>query len=218
MDKLLNAINKTISRLGFEESFVYLKQNKYISNIGLSLSPEEMTCKQFIGDLKSVDLESLINKGALTAEFYHHDYSPEAIIKPNGTWTLLKHRVRAEIAGVLPFIKLKNKLYSSMGVRVNGEPTVSPKVFMDYLNPSLIYLGDGAVIGEAAKLQAHFYNAGKYIIGEIMVGERATIGAGARLLPGTVICNDCVVGVDSTVMGYLSAGKHVLPNSFYKNF
>ncbi|HLE06955.1 MAG TPA: hypothetical protein VI790_06380 [Candidatus Nanoarchaeia archaeon] len=215
---LIKSIDNYINRLNFSESYVYLQANEFISQIGFSKRSDESTSKAFLGKLSDLDLESIIdNNKVLTAEFYTYDYSSKSLVKPNGVFSLLKNRIRTEIAGILPFIELKNSIYQSIGVQL-GECTISPKVFMDYLNPSLISIGDESIIGEAAKLQAHFFNPGKCVIGNISVGKRCVIGAGARLLPGTVINDYSTIGVDSTVSGYVPTKTKINPKTFYKKF
>lgn len=215
---LIESINNYIKRLNFSESYTYLQNNEFISQIGFSLLSNEKTSKKFLGKLSDLDLESIIDKNkVLTAEFYTYDYTNESLVKPNGVFNLLKNRIRTELAGILPFIELKNSIYKGMGTQL-GNCTIAPKVFMDYLNPSLISIGDESIIGESAKLQAHFFNPGKCVIGNIHIGKRCVIGAGARLLPGTVINNYSTIGVDSTVSGYVPNRIKINPNSFYKKF
>ncbi len=105
-----------------------------------------------------------------------------------------------------------------IGVNIKKGITISPKVFMDYLNPNLITINDGSIIGEGAKLQAHFFNQGTYVIGKIRIGKHSVIGAGARLLPGTIIEDNVIIGVDSVVSGYVPNNTKINPNSFYKLF
>ncbi len=218
---LEEAINSTIRRLDFGKSYVYMRKGDYISHLGFSLSSEEETQKTYVGYLPELDLSSIIEKNnVMTAEFYHHDYSAKALIKPNSLLKLLYNRVISEIAQILPFVSVKNSMYSGMGINVqkteDAAPTVSPKVFMDYLNPSLISIGAGTIVGEGAKIQAHFFNPGRYVIGEIRIGKKCVVGAGARLLPGTIIRDSVKVGVDSVAAGYVD--ENVKPLSFYEKF
>lgn len=218
---LITSINNTLKRISFNHAYVYIKKNKHFSQLGFSKKNTEKTSKELIGSLNELNLEEIIKENnVLTAEFYTKDYSSASLVRPNGVMKLLTNRIRTEIAGMLPFIDLKNSLYKSMGVNIKegvyGTPTIAPKVFMDYLNPDLVSINEGSVIGEGAKIQAHFFNPGKFVIGEIRIGKRCVIGAGARLLPGTIIKDYSIIGVDSTIYGIVPEKTKINPHSFYK--
>lgn len=215
MNELQHAIIKTLINLEMINSHVYQCNNK----LGFSLSSEEATSKKYLGFINDIDLESIISN-CRTAEFYHHNYNHNALIKPCGYFQLIKNRIVTEIAGVLPFPYLKNSFYRSIGVKINqgikGVPTIAPKVFIDYLNPELLSIGEGSIIGESAALQAHFFNPGKYVIGNISISEQAVIGSRAHLLPGAHVSRKAQVGVGSVINGIVPEGMKVEPNSYYK--
>ncbi len=98
MNNLIKAINKTLNHLKMNNSHVFIKNNKHISNIGFSLNKEETTNKEYIGQLNKLKLENLFKKypNILTAEFYH-DKSINALIKPNNLLSLINNRVITEL-------------------------------------------------------------------------------------------------------------------------
>jgi acetyltransferase-like isoleucine patch superfamily enzyme len=71
----------------------------------------------------------------------------------------------------------------------------TPDVFW----PELITVEDDAIIGYDATLLCHEFLQEEYRTGEIHVGERAMIGAGAVVLPGVHIGADAQVAANSLV-------------------
>ena len=234
MTELCNAINETLKRLNKVKNYehVYISGGNYILNLGISPKRNEQTRKEYIGSIKDSTLEEVITNAGfdvnkvMTCEFYAMSCDTQAMMKPNNFLKLLFNRVVIEIAGVIPSPAVKNYMLSGIGVGIedvliNGErytPSIAPKTFIDYLNPKLIKIGAGTISGEAAKFQAHFFNPRRYVIGNINVGKMVAIGAGVRLMPGTDIRDSAIIGVDSTVSGYVPEGAHVAPNSYYKCF
>jgi len=98
-----------------------------------------------------------------------------------------------------PSLRLKNWLLRRLGADV-GEGvafalTATPDVFW----PELVTVGDHAIIGYDATLLCHEFLQDEYRTGEIVVGERVMIGAGAVVLPGVEIGAGAQVGANSVV-------------------
>jgi acetyltransferase-like isoleucine patch superfamily enzyme len=81
----------------------------------------------------------------------------------------------------------------------------TPDVFW----PELITVEDDAIIGYDATLLCHEFLQEEYRTGEVRVGERAMIGAGAVVLPGVRIGADAQVAANSLVDSDVPPGATV---------
>ncbi len=82
----------------------------------------------------------------------------------------------------------------------------TPDVFW----PELITVHDHAIIGYDATILCHEFLQDEYRTGEVVIGERAMIGAGAVVLPGVEIGSDARVGANSLVTEDVPAGVTVV--------
>jgi acetyltransferase-like isoleucine patch superfamily enzyme len=98
-----------------------------------------------------------------------------------------------------PSLKLKRwlmrRLDATIGEGVSLGLTATPDVFW----PEHITIEDHAIIGYDATLLCHEFLQDEYRTGEVVVGERAMIGAGAIVLPGVEIGADAQVAANSLV-------------------
>jgi len=78
----------------------------------------------------------------------------------------------------------------------------TPDVFW----PELVTVGEDAVVGYDATLLCHEFLQDEYRTGEVVVGDRAMIGAGAVVLPGVEIGDDAQVAANSLVADDVPAG------------
>lgn len=81
----------------------------------------------------------------------------------------------------------------------------TPDVFW----PELITVRDHTIIGYDATILCHEFLQDEYRTGEVIIGERAMIGAGAIVLPGVEIGADARVSANSLVTEDVPAGTTV---------
>jgi len=113
------------------------------------------------------------------------------------------------VARYSPSLKLKNWLLRRVGADI-GEGvafglTATPDVFW----PNLITIGDDAIVGYDATILCHEYLQDELRTGEVVVGERAMIGAGAVILPGVHVGADAQVAANSLVTEDVPPGATV---------
>ena len=109
------------------------------------------------------------------------------------------------------YVKLYPKYLSWLGIKVdakNCEQTwISPTVFFDSSQYDLIEIGKNVTISFGVKVLVHDFSikhAARAICKEdkvkssirqpVKIGNNVFIGAETMILPGTVICDNCIVG------------------------
>ncbi len=103
------------------------------------------------------------------------------------------------VCRVSPSLTLKNYLLRRLGVTVGEGVAWGLESTPDVFWPELITIRDDAIIGYDATLLCHEFLQDEYRTGEVVVGERAMIGAGAIVLPGVEIGADAQVAANSLV-------------------
>ena len=98
-----------------------------------------------------------------------------------------------------PSLRLKNWLLRRLGATVGDGVTFALTATPDVFWPELITVGDHAIVGYDATLLCHAFLQDEYRTGEVVVGERAMIGAGSIVLPGVEIGDGAQVGANSVV-------------------
>jgi hypothetical protein len=73
------------------------------------------------------------------------------------------------------------------------------------LDPYLISIGDGTVIGGDAIVTAHIFGNGELFLAPITIGKDCQIGAHALLCPGVTVGDGATIGIRT----YLRAGRRV---------
>jgi len=66
--------------------------------------------------------------------------------------------------------------------------------------PERIIVGADAIIGYDATILCHEYLQDEYRVGETIIGARATVGAGAIVLPGVEVGTGATVAANSLVV------------------
>ncbi len=97
---------------------------------------------------------------------------------------------------VLPFVTLTPFgiwFLRAMGMRMGQRPRITTELISD---PCMITLGDDVVIGGSAHVFCHFGGAGHLTIAPVIIGSRATIGLQATVM------GDVVVGEDATILAH----------------
>ena len=131
-------------------------------------------------------------------------------------WTAARSPLRVAInylvvwlVRISPSLRLKRWLLRRLGATV--EPGVSwgleatPDVFW----PDLITLKADAIVGYDATILCHEFLQEEYRTGEVVVGERAMIGAGAIILPGVEIGAGAKIAANSLVTRDVPPGATV---------
>jgi acetyltransferase-like isoleucine patch superfamily enzyme len=102
-------------------------------------------------------------------------------------------------ARIAPSLRLKSWLLRRIGVTVGEGVSWGLESTPDVFWPELITVEDDAIIGYDATLLCHEFLQDEYRTGEVVVGERAMIGAGAVVLPGVEIGTGAQVAANSLV-------------------
>jgi hypothetical protein len=93
----------------------------------------------------------------------------------------------------LPFVTLTPFgmwFLRAMGMRIGARAHINTEFISD---PSLIEIGDDAVIGGSVHLFAHFGGGGHLTIAPVRIGHRATIGQMATLMGDVWVGDDAVI-------------------------
>ena len=132
------------------------------------------------------------------------------------SWTRAKSPVRVALnyvvivlARISPSLKLKNALLRSIGVSVGEGVSWGLESTPDVFWPELVTVEDHAIVGYDATILCHEFLQEEYRTGEVVVGERAMIGAGAIVLPGVEIGAGASVAANSLVTRDVPPGETV---------
>ena len=110
---------------------------------------------------------------------------------------------------VSPSLRLKNWLLRRLGVDCGTGVSWGLEATPDVFWPERITLGDHAIVGYDATLLCHEFLQDEYRLGDVVVGERAMIGAGAVVLPGVTVGADAQVAANSLVVEDVAPGETV---------
>jgi acetyltransferase-like isoleucine patch superfamily enzyme len=131
-------------------------------------------------------------------------------------WTDAKSPLRVALNYVVvwlvrisPSLKLKTWLLRRIGVTVGEGVSWGLEATPDVFWPEHITIRDHAIIGYDATLLCHEFLQEEYRVGDVVVGERAMIGAGAVVLPGVEIGDGAQVAANSLVTRDVPAGETV---------
>ncbi|NHN48828.1 acyltransferase [Halostella sp. JP-L12] len=113
------------------------------------------------------------------------------------------------LARVSPSLRLKSFLLRRIGVAVGEGVSWGLESTPDVFWPELITVEDDAIIGYDATILCHEFLQDEYRTGEVVVGERAMIGAGAVVLPGVRIGEGASVAANSLVTEDVPPGETV---------
>jgi acetyltransferase-like isoleucine patch superfamily enzyme len=113
------------------------------------------------------------------------------------------------IARVVPSLRARNWALRRLGAAVGPGVAWGLEATPDVFWPELITLGGDCIVGYDATLLCHEFLQDEYRTGEVVVGERAMIGAGVVVLPGVEIGADARVAANSLVADDVPAGATV---------
>ena len=91
------------------------------------------------------------------------------------------------LAKAVDYSPIKVLLYRLAGFRIGRGVFISPDVLLDPHFPSLIEIGDHAIIGWGTHLFAHEFDGRRYRLGRIRVGAGAVLGAFCVVRGGVTI-------------------------------
>ena len=110
---------------------------------------------------------------------------------------------------VSPSLRLKRWLLRRIGVNVEAGAVFALEATPDVFFPHLVTVREDAIVGYGATILCHEFLQDEVRTGEVVVGERAMIGAGAIVLPGVEIGPDASVAANSLVTTDVPAGATV---------
>jgi len=107
----------------------------------------------------------------------------------------------------LPFATLTPQgvwFLRAMGMKIGRHAFINTEYISD---PSLITIGDDAVIGGSVRIFAHYGGRGNLVIAPVVVGGRATLGL------ASCVMGDVIIGADATLLPHsvLLPGSRVGP-------
>lgn len=108
-----------------------------------------------------------------------------------------------------PSLRLKRWLLRRIGVTVGEGAVFALEATPDVFFPHLLTVEDHAIVGYDATLLCHEFLQDEVRTGEVVVGERAMIGAGAVVLPGVEIGAGAQVAANSLVVDDVPADATV---------
>ncbi|MFZ3060075.1 MAG: acyltransferase [Candidatus Methanoperedens sp.] len=142
------------------------------------------------------NLKTYSSKGVHNSLWYWSD-----IVSP---FKVTFNYICMSLARISPSLRLKNLLYSAMGIKVGEHVSVGLEVNMDVFFPELIDIGENSIIGFNSTILCHEFLVGEYRTGNVVIGKNVTIGANTTILPGVTIADDSVVSAHSLVNGDVS--------------
>ncbi len=94
----------------------------------------------------------------------------------------------------LPFVTLTPFgvwFLKAMGMKIGRHAFINTEYISD---PQLISIGDDAALGGSVRIFAHYGGGGSFVIAPVVVGHRATLGLGCCVM------GDVIIGDDATIL------------------
>ena len=113
------------------------------------------------------------------------------------------------LARLAPSLPVKNWALRRLGVTVGEGVSWGLEATPDVFWPERVTLGADCIVGYDATLLCHEFLQNELRLGDVTVGERAMIGAGAIVLPGVEIGADAQVAANSLVADDVPPGVTV---------
>mgnify|MGYP001627055343 CR=1 FL=1 len=112
---------------------------------------------------------------------------------------VMRNYVVIVLARICPSLRFKNRLLGAIGVTVGEGVSWGLESTPDVFWPERITVGDDAIIGYDATLLCHEFLQDEYRLGDVVLEDRAMIGAGAVVLPGVTVGEGAQVAANSLV-------------------
>ncbi len=122
---------------------------------------------------------------------------------------VVRNYVVIVLARICPSLRLKNWLLRRIGVTVGAGVSWGLESTPDVFWPERIAVGNDAIIGYDATLLCHEFLQDEYRLGDVVVGDRAMIGASAVVLPGVTVGEGARVAANSLVAEDVPPGTTV---------
>jgi acetyltransferase-like isoleucine patch superfamily enzyme len=126
----------------------------------------------------------------------------------NPLWVVVNYVV-VVVCRISPSLVFKRWLLRRIGVTVGPGVAWGLESTPDVFWPERITVEADAVIGYDATILCHEFLQDEYRTGDVVVGERAMVGAGATVLPGVEIGADARVAANSLVAADVPPGATV---------
>ena len=114
-------------------------------------------------------------------------------------WRVILNYLLVWVARIAPSLRVRSWALRRLGATVGDGVSWGLEATPDVFWPELITLGDDVVVGYDSVLLCHEFLQDEYRTGEVVVGDRAMIGAKAVVLPGVRIGADAEVAANSLV-------------------
>lgn len=131
-------------------------------------------------------------------------------------WPEARHPLRVIVNYIVvvlarhaPSLRAKNWLLRRIGMTVGERVSWGLEATPDVFWPNLITIGDHVIVGYDATILCHEFLQDEYRTGEVVVADRAMIGAGAIVLPGVHIGEGARVAANSLVTDDVPPGVTV---------
>jgi acetyltransferase-like isoleucine patch superfamily enzyme len=124
-------------------------------------------------------------------------------------WRVVLNYLLVWVARIAPFLRWKNWALRRLGVTVGRGVSWGLEATPDVFWPELITLGDDVIVGYDSVILCHEFLQDEYRTGDVVVGDRAMIGAKAVLLPGVRIGEGAQVAANSLVTRDVPPGTTV---------
>ncbi|MFB6220892.1 MAG: DapH/DapD/GlmU-related protein [Halolamina sp.] len=124
-------------------------------------------------------------------------------------WRVALNYLVVWLIRVSPSLRLKNWLLARLGVDCGSGVSWGLEATPDVFWPERITLGDNAIVGYDATLLCHEFLQEEYRVGDVRIGERAMVGAGAIILPGVEVGAEAQVAANSLVVEDVPPGETV---------
>jgi acetyltransferase-like isoleucine patch superfamily enzyme len=154
-----------------------------------------------------------------TAERRHDRVTRHATPGPGNSlrgWTDARNPLRVAINYVVvwlirvsPSLRLRSWLLRRLGATVGEGVSWGLEATPDVFWADHITLEDHVIVGYDATLLCHEFLQEEYRVGDVVIGERAMIGAGAIVLPGVEIGENAQVAANSLVAEDVPPGTTV---------
>jgi len=122
-------------------------------------------------------------------------------------WTAIRSPFRVALNYVVvwlirvsPSLRVKNWLLRRLGATVGTGVALGLEATPDVFFPHRITLGDHAIVGYDATLLCHEFLQDEVRVGDVVLEDRAMVGAGAIVLPGVVVGEGAQVAANSLVV------------------
>lgn len=129
-------------------------------------------------------------------------------------WTRVRSTLFLLPAWFAPHKSLRVLFHRLRGVRIGHNVEIGYFCIIGHIHPSMIRIGDGAVVSARATVLEHdnsyyYTNGGRVDFGEVRIGERAFLGIATVVLPGVKIGDRAIVGAMSLVTRDVPGGTVV---------